>query len=120
DLAGFRFAGAQDLGIRRGDRRGRLLPRAGPAAAIAGGFRSDDPRGRAKHCRLHPARRAVHHRLSRDVNDLPKSTGADATAMVEMNEVAVGADHRSGRPSVEGVTWTVRSGDYWVVGGSAE
>lgn len=37
---------------------------------------------------------------------------------VEMSAVAVGAGRRPGAPSVEDINWTVRSGDYWVVGGA--
>jgi phospholipid/cholesterol/gamma-HCH transport system ATP-binding protein len=37
--------------------------------------------------------------------------------VIEMVDVAVASMHLPGKAEVEGVNWTVHSGDYWVVGG---
>lgn len=52
------------------------------------------------------------------MNNPPESAADISSAVVEMNAVAVGASHQTETPSVEDVTWTIRPGDYWVVGGS--
>jgi ABC-type transporter Mla maintaining outer membrane lipid asymmetry ATPase subunit MlaF len=52
------------------------------------------------------------------VNDLPESNGFASAALVELQDVAVGGTRAPGGSSVEDVTWTIRAGDYWVVGGS--
>ncbi|HUL51589.1 MAG TPA: ATP-binding cassette domain-containing protein [Candidatus Nitrosotalea sp.] len=51
------------------------------------------------------------------MNALRDTACPAATEVLELNEVAVGSTLSPETPSVEDVTWTVRSGDYWVIGG---